>query len=510
MQMDDLTRQYAEAHEEDGAHIRIRPWQVVWYIALLGALGGLLVWRWDVFLYSINFFFAFLYFGVILFRAAAICFSLLGIGIVQFRKNDVTAIPDEELPIYTILIPLYKEAGIADKIVASLDKMDYPPEKLDIKLLLEADDDETQNAIAAIDLPPRYDVIVVPDGKPKTKPRACNYGLARAKGEFCVIYDAEDRPDPDQLRKAVWAFRQQPDRIACLQAKLNFYNSKQNLLTRWFTIEYSTWFDLFLPGLQIMHVPIPLGGTSNHFRTNVLRELDGWDPFNVTEDCDLGVRIYKKGFRTLMIDSTTWEEANSQPWNWVRQRSRWVKGFFQTHLAHMRHPFKTLVKLNPWGFFGFLMSVGGSSLMMVMNVFYWLIGVIYVGLLYHGMTKGAGLKEMIFSGGQDKAMPILATIRGFEIRAWPLVYHGAKQDKLWATLSIVFFVIVCTLILANLLFIGMHVAACLKRRLPHLIPAALLMPIYWVMISFAAWKGVIQLITKPFYWEKTNHGLDGG
>ncbi len=171
--------------------------------------------------------------------------------------------------------------------------------------------------------------MIVPDTFPRTKPKACNVGLLNAKGEYLVIYDAEDIPDTDQLKKSVIAFRKLDNPlIICLQAKLNYYNPRQNLLTRWFTSEYSMWFDLYLPGLDGLNAPIPLGGTSNHFRVDALKKIGGWDPYNVAEDCDLGIRLFREGYRTRVLDSTTWEEANSRLENWLRQRSRWVKGIY--------------------------------------------------------------------------------------------------------------------------------------------------------------------------------------
>jgi len=176
------------------------------------------------------------------------------------------------------------------------------------------------------ELPDYVRVLVVPHSLPKTKPKACNYGLNYARGDFLVIYDAEDIPEPHQLKKAYLGFENALDSVKCLQAKLNYYNPDHNLLTRLFTAEYSLWFEVILPGLQSVNGYIPLGGTSNHFRTRDLITLEGWDPFNVTEDCDLGARIFKRGWRTAIIDSVTLEEANSNAWNWLRQRSRWIKG----------------------------------------------------------------------------------------------------------------------------------------------------------------------------------------
>jgi cellulose synthase/poly-beta-1,6-N-acetylglucosamine synthase-like glycosyltransferase len=210
---------------------------------------------------------------------------------------------------------------------------------------------DTQTEVDGI--PPRkyrdflkvFEPVVIPEADITTKPRACNYGLLRAKGKYCVIYDAEDNPGKNQLKKAAITFSNAPEDIACLQSKLNFYNAKENVLSKWFSIEYSYWYDYYLPGLDKTDAPIPLGGTSNHFRTNQLRELGGWDPYNVTEDTDLGVRLSRRNLKTQMLDSYTYEEATIKVPHWIRQRSRWYKGHVQTFLVHMRHPKKLLQDL---------------------------------------------------------------------------------------------------------------------------------------------------------------------
>ena len=252
--------------------------------------------------------------------------------------TDPPRIPDDDLPVYTILLPLYHESSILRQLIDGITALDYPMSKLDVKLILEPDDDDTRTALNEHVLPASFEIVPVSDTGPTGKPRACNSGLARALGHFLVIYDAEDRPEPDQLRKAVQAFRDVPADVVCMQAKLNYFNRTHNLLTRWFTSEYSLWFDQLLPGLQSMDVAIPLGGTSNHFITERLQDLGGWDPFNVTEDADLGLRIYLSGGKTTILDSTTYEEATSRYHNWIRQRSRWVKGYMQTYLHHTRNP----------------------------------------------------------------------------------------------------------------------------------------------------------------------------
>ncbi len=493
---DELTRRFIQRHGDDCSHVFMRWWQAAWYLLVIFILVLGLFYRWDITLAVTTAALAFCYFAIILFKFGVAVLSLLGFGWVKIGSDELAALQDDQLPVYTVLVPLYREANIAGKIIRSLDRLDYPKTRLDVKLILESDDLDTIDAVSRIDLPDNYDVIVIPDSIPKTKPKACNHGLARAKGEFCVIYDAEDRPDPDQLKKAVCAFRRLPDKIGCLQARLNYYNTHQNLLTKWFSIEYMTTFDLVMPGLQCAKVPIPLGGTSNHFRIAVLKGLEGWDPFNVTEDCDLGVRLYRAGYSTRMLESTTLEEATSSLWNWIRQRSRWVKGFFQTHITHIRNPVQTVRDLGPWGYCGFVLSVGGSSLMMVLNICYWFIGGAYILLAAGAVAHGRSIFE-ILKGPREAFVGNIV---------WPMIYYGPGQDSVWSTLSIVFFIISCILILANLLFIVMHCLACTRRKAYDLLPFAVLMPFYWVLISIGAWKGFIQLFARPFYWEKTIHG----
>jgi cellulose synthase/poly-beta-1,6-N-acetylglucosamine synthase-like glycosyltransferase len=254
---------------------------------------------------------------------------------ITVPSGELAKIKDSELPIYSILCPLYREAAMVPHFIEALEEVDWPKDKLDVILLLEEDDQETVEAVQSMDLPQYARIFVVPHSFPKTKPKACNFDLVFAKGEYVVIFDAEDRPEKMQLKKAYLAFEKNQNKFFCLQSKLNFYNPNHNLLTKLFTAEYSLWFDIILQGIQSIEATIPLGGTSNHFRTADLKKLQGWDPFNVTEDCDLGVRIFKQGLKTAIIDSTTFEEANSSLPNWLRQRSRWIKGYFQTYNHHV-------------------------------------------------------------------------------------------------------------------------------------------------------------------------------
>ena len=382
---------------------------------------------------------------------------------VGVSDEELEALDERDLPTYTILVPLYREANVLPRLVAGIGGLDYPKTKLDVRLLCEEDDDETVPALREMDLPPHFKIIVVPDAQPKTKPKACNYGLLQADGKYVVIYDAEDRPDPDQLKKIVIAFGKVDPRVTCIQAKLNYFNSDQNLLTRWFATEYSMWFDLLLPGLDASGVPIPLGGTSNHFITDRLIDLAAWDPFNVTEDADLGIRLHKAGYKTAMIDSTTLEEANSELNNWINQRSRWIKGYIQTWLVHMRHPFRLLRQIGLKSFISFQLVVGGTFIFLL-NPIFW------------------GLTTIFFF-----------TNAGFIRELFP---------------SFVFYAAAFQLFIGNFVFMYLNVAGSVQRGYFDLAKYALLSPLYWGLMSIAAWKGFTQLFYKPFYWEKTEHGLD--
>ncbi len=373
----------------------------------------------------------------------------------------------------------------------------YPRDRLDVKFLLEADDPETLQAIKEAGIPPWAEVVIVPAGQPKTKPRACNHGLQRARGELLVIFDAEDRPDRDQLKQAVLAFASMPVEVVCLQAQLAYHNHRQNMLTRWFALEYNVWFRRYLSGLVALGVPIPLGGTSNHFRTGVLREVGGWDPFNVTEDCDLGVRLYMQGFQTKTLNSTTWEEANSRVGNWIRQRSRWLKGYMITHLVWARRPWLLVWKLNPWGALGFILSVYCVSSLAALNLVLWAITGVYITLLAIDCSRGIPLWDLLSTRDETH-----------ERLSWQMVFHGRYEDAHLSLLSQVFFVASVCLLVGNLAFILINALAGRRPGQRGLWLAALISPIYWILISIAAWKGLWQLIWKPHYWEKTVHGLD--
>lgn len=385
-------------------------------------------------------------------------------------SNDIVhALKEADWPLYTILCPLYREAQVVPQFVQAMLALEYPPEKLQILFLTEEDDVETRNAIRALSLPRHFKILVVPDGKPRTKPRACNYGLMHAKGPYVVIYDAEDIPDPLQLKKAVLTFASHGTDVVCVQAKLNFYNIRQNLLTRWFTAEYSAWFDLILPGLQLAKFSLPLGGTSNHFRAAALRALGGWDAYNVTEDCDLGLRLKRYRMNTVILDSTTLEEANPQLKNWLRQRSRWIKGYMQTYLVHMRTPLQDLRKGRLYDLFSFQIVIGIGIGVMFINPLMWMLLGIYI---FFGRSV-VNVYHMLFPG--------------------PILYLSAF-----------------CLIFGNFFYLYLYLLACMKRKQYHLLPWTLFIPFYWLLMSTAAFYALFELLVKPHYWQKTVHGLHQG
>lgn len=259
-------------------------------------------------------------------------------AIFTVDDDEARAVPEQDLPTYTVLVPAYNEPEVVGDLIAAMTAIDYPAGKLQVLLLLEEDDAVTIAAAREAGLGEIVEILLVPAADPRTKPKACNYGLHFATGDVVTIFDAEDLPDPLQLRRVAVAFDRLGDDVACVQAKLAFHNGTQNMLTGWFTADYALWFNFVLPGLMRSNSPIPLGGTSNHIRRSVFDEIGAWDPYNVTEDADLGVRIAESGYRTAVLDSTTLEEANSDPINWIRQRSRWYKGYLQTWLVHVRRP----------------------------------------------------------------------------------------------------------------------------------------------------------------------------
>lgn len=383
----------------------------------------------------------------------------------SIRNSLCIDIADNKLPIYTLLIPLYNEWKTLPKLVAAIQALDYPQDKLDVKLIVEEDDEVTINAIKSLQAPYIFEMIKVPYSLPRTKPKACNYALRFAHGEYVTIYDAEDEPEPEQLKKVLYKFAHADKNLACVQARLNYFNLHENTLTRMFAIEYSTLFDFMLFGMETLGIPILLGGTSNHFRTKTLQELYAWDPYNVTEDADLGIRIAQKGWHCSMVWSLTKEEAPISLWAWIKQRTRWIKGHMQTYIVHMRRPLLLYKNLGFIGFMGTQLCLGAPALIFLLSPIMWLIWLLFM----------LGIIKL------DTMMP-----------EW---FYVTLDFSLIALFAGIFLQAIFA------------VAVILRNKWQVMLPYSLLFPFYWILHSIASFRAVWQLIKCPHYWEKTAHGV---
>jgi hypothetical protein len=380
-------------------------------------------------------------------------------------KKRLPRLQDDQLPVYTIVAALYREARSVAPLMRFIDALDYPREKLDIKIVIEPNDLQTRAAISRLGAIPRVQVMIAPNIGPQTKPKALNCALQFARGTFITVYDAEDRPEPNQLRQALDIFRSHDDDVACAQASLCIDNTSDSWLARMFTAEYAGQFDVFLQGFSTFGMPLPLGGSSNHFRTSVLREVGGWDPYNVTEDADLGFRLARFNYRSVMFSSTTYEEAPARFGAWLRQRSRWMKGWMQTWSVHMRSPLQLWHDAGARSFFTLNIIVGGNVLT----------------ALAHPILLG------------DMALQTIRPL--FDINA-PSFLHSQFASLHIATIAAGY---LSTVVVG---LIGLS-----RRGLLHEAWVLTLTPVYWIYLSIAAWRALFQLLRDPHRWEKTEHGL---
>jgi cellulose synthase/poly-beta-1,6-N-acetylglucosamine synthase-like glycosyltransferase len=372
--------------------------------------------------------------------------------------------PDVSLPIYTVIVALYREVAAIKQLIACLNALDWPPEKLDIKLVLEPDDHATRAALEAMRLGLPYELVIVPAVGPRTKPKALNAALPFARGTFVTVFDAEDRPEADQLRRALEAFLSHDERLACVQAQLTIDNTKDNWLTRMFTAEYAGLFDVLLPGLARLRLPLPLGGSSNHFRTAVLRAIGGWDAHNLTEDADLGMRLARFGYVSAVIASTTYEEAPARFFAWLKQRRRWFQGWMQTWIVHMRAPFRLMRELGPLGFITLQLVVGGTVLAALVHP-----------VFLAALALDLATAEPRF--GENRAEIILSSLY------WSTLIGG------YATSAV------------------LGLVGLAQRRLLSTAWVLLLVPVHWLLLSLAAWQALWKLVRDPYRWDKTEHGL---
>ncbi|MGH6848741.1 MAG: glycosyltransferase family 2 protein [Methylocella sp.] len=400
------------------------------------------------------------------------CFFLASIWLRLFAGAASTAsgeapfrarLEDRRLPVYSVVVALHREARVVPQLAAALAAIDYPRGKLDIKLVIEHDDRATRRAIEALHLSATYEIVVAPAGWPRTKPRALNIALPLLRGELLAIFDAEDAPAPGQLREAAERFLRAPRELACLQARLAIDNIEDSWLTRLFAIEYAVLFDVLNPGLAGLGLPLPLGGSSNHFRTEILREVCGWDAWNVTEDADLGLRLARFGYGTGILPSSTQEEAPARIDAWLRQRRRWSKGWMQTFITLTRDPPRLVAELG-----------AANSLALALTMISLVIAPplwpFFTALMIHDLSAGL----------PSPASALELT----EVVLWMSAGLFGTGSILWLAL------------------LGMK-----RRKLQGLWPFLPLLPLYYLLTSVAAWLALYDLILRPYHWHKTEHGL---
>jgi len=394
---------------------------------------------------------------------------LIGPGLMRFAAalprpgphTPLRLLADGELPLYSVLIPLRDEAAMVPLLAKAMRALDYPPEKLDIRFVVEERSPETVRAVEALLDDPRFRLTRVADCTPRTKPKALDFALPLVRGEHVVVYDAEDVPEPDQLRQAATRFA--ADRaLACLQAELVPENAGETWLTALFAGEYAGLFGRLLPALARWGLPVPLGGTSNHFRVAVLRGIGGWDAFNVTEDADLGVRLARRGMKVALLDSTTLEEAPVTMAAWIAQRTRWTKGWMQTFIVHNRAPLQFLRDVGWRPFLGFQILIGGMMLSAVL----------------HTVFVATTLLRLPFAGFAS------------------LVPHDVWD---WLTIAI--------LVIGYGGAVTIVTSGLIHRGKAALIAWELLLPVYWILHTIAAVRAAWQLVAAPSYWAKTTHGV---
>ncbi len=376
--------------------------------------------------------------------------------------DDLRALRDEELPVVSMFIPLYKEPEIIPQIFRYLSDFDYPQGKLDIIFILESTDTETAQAFLAMHPPAHFKALLSPDVPPKTKPKAMNVAFKEAKGEVLVIFDAEVLPERDQLKRAVAMFKKFPE-AKYLHGRMDVYNAEENWITRLYTAEFCYFYHYFMPGLIESKYPVPISGHSTYFRAEVIEKVGAWDGYNVAEDCDIGIRIYRKGFGSgMMLDSHTWEQSTTTIPTWVRQRTRWIQGFIQTSMVQLRYPLLLKRELGSWrNFLVFLFLVPGNVLLNMLNIFQWILFV-----LWH--TTHAPFLQVAYDG-------------------------------------VVLYLATTCFLLGNFLFTYFTMYGLFARKHFRIVPWAVLSFVYWIMLGVATLRSTLHLFLHPHKWDKTKH-----
>ncbi|BCB17223.1 glycosyltransferase family 2 protein [Bosea sp. ANAM02] len=401
-----------------------------------------------------------LFLGLILLRLAA----SIERSSPDLWRSHRWRIDDARLPVYTVAVPLYRETAVLRQLTDALRALDYPAAKLDIRLLIEADDSAMRSALAQMALPSHFSVTIVPPGFPRTKPRALNLALLEARGALFTIFDAEDIPDPLQLRMAAARFLGGPKQLGCLQARLVIDHAEEGVLPGLFALEYAGLFEVLNPGLLQFQLPIMLGGTSNHFRTEALRIVGGWDAWNVTEDADLGFRLVRAGYRIGDLPSNTREEAPVSIPAWLRQRSRWIKGYIQTLVTHSRAPLRLMREAGLAATFAFLSLVFGT----------------------------------------------VATALGypaFAVAALIAYWDGSLFAPVGTAATLTSTIALGVWLLGSAALFVPPIIGALRRGAPDLLLLVPLLPLYYALVSVAAWMAFYDYFNRRFAWNKTEHGL---
>lgn len=383
-------------------------------------------------------------------------------------RTEAPPLSEDALPSYAVLVPLYHEAAMVPDLADALAALDYPRHKLDLKLLVEADDAATRMAAMAHAARVGWDVVVVPPSLPRTKPKALAFALQLVDADLITVYDAEDRPAPDQLRRAAAALAEAPANVACLQAALvidrPFRRWGGGWLTSQFALEYRVQFQALLPWYAASFGFFLLGGTSNHFRRAALAAVGGWDPHNVTEDADISVRLRRAGWRLGVLASETREEAPASWPVWLAQRRRWLKGWLQTWLVHTRRPGQLVAEMGLRDFLLVQLLLGGQ----ILSAFVYPASLFAVGLLITGVRPLLQERSFLSDFGL-----VLALVTG---------------GLAWGTTAV------------------QALLTAAPRCWPTAVLGALGLPIYWLLLYPAVIGAILELATAPFQWNKTPHG----
>ncbi len=451
---DDLLAIAAPLHRGDTAPPLPLPWSAeplarsLWRrLAGLAPFAGLcgLCWLFDL---SVSI-------GLSLMILPVLVFRLCVLAVPLPEQDGAMETNENSLPVYTVLVPLYREPEIIGQLLEKLGTLDYPADRLEILFLLEADDALTRHALLARALPHGFRLVMVPEGQPRTKPRALNYGLGQARGTLIVVFDAEDRPDPGQLRRAACEFEKAGERLACLQAHLVVTNAKAHWLARVFAFEYALQFDALIPRLGLSAWPVTLGGSSNHFRRSCLEQAGGWDAWNVTEDADLGIRFARLGLHVRHLASDTLEDAPDCLRDWFMQRRRWLKGWLVTAIVHLGEPLRMARQIGVVQ----TLLIAIQSLGLVLSVLFWPLTLMALPWLVIEGPFAAPLWLFVL-------LPVGVTIPAILV---PMLMAGTRRglDPEWRDL--------------------------------------VLLPCYFLLVSAAGWMAVYEFITCPAGWNKTPH-----